>query len=61
MTKQRLLLWGVITVVLAGVVMPAHAAPAPKEPAPKVVGQKAGAVSALLPIATITRGVGRRR
>ncbi len=58
MTKQRLLLWVVITVLLAGMVLPAHAAPAPKEPAPKV-GPKAGAITALLPIATITRGTGK--
>ncbi len=58
MTKQRLLLGVVMTVLLAGVVVPAHAAPAPKAPAPKV-GQKAGAISALLPIATITRGTGK--
>ena len=58
MTKQRLLRWVVMTVLLAGVVAPAHAAPPPKEPAPKV-GQKAGAVSALLPVATITRGSGK--
>jgi len=58
MTKQRLLLWVVMTVLLAGLVLPAHAAPAPKEPAPKV-GQKAGAITALLPVATITRGTGK--
>ena len=58
MTKQRLLLWVVTTVLLAGLVLPAHAAPAPKEPAPKV-GQKAGAITALLPVATITRGTGK--
>ena len=58
MTKQRLLLGVVMTVLLAGLVVPAHAAPAPKTPAPKV-GQKAGAISALLPVATITRGTGK--
>ncbi|MBZ5627866.1 MAG: FecR domain-containing protein, partial [Acidobacteriia bacterium] len=58
MTKQRMLLWIVITVLLAGMVLPAHAAPGPKEPAPKV-GQKAGAITALLPIATISRGTGK--
>jgi hypothetical protein len=58
MTKQRLLLWVVMTVLLAGLVLPAYAAPAPKEPAPKV-GQKAGAISALLPVATVTRGTGK--
>ena len=58
MTKQRLLLGVVMTVLLAGLVVPAHAAPAPKAPAPKV-GQKAGAISALLPVATITRGTGK--
>jgi FecR protein len=58
MTRQQLLRWVVITVLMGGAVLPAHAGPGPKEPAPKV-GEKAGTVSALLPIATVTRGTGK--
>ncbi len=58
MTKQRLLLSVVVTAMVAGMVLPARAAAPPKETAPKP-GQKAGAITALLPIATVTRGVGK--
>jgi len=58
MTKHRALLWILITVLLAAVAIPAQAAAPPKEPAPKV-GQKAGSITALLPVAHIVRGAGR--
>ncbi len=58
MMKQRLLLSVVMTIVIAGPALPAFAAPAPKVPTP-TVGRKAGAISALLPVATITRGAGK--
>ncbi len=57
MTKQRLPLVFVITMLLAGYAMPVTAAAPPKEPATRVT--KAGSITALLPVAQIVRGAGR--
>lgn len=60
MKKQRLPLLTIVT-LLFGVIVPAAAA-APPAPAPsRTTGQRAGAITALLPIAHIVRGVGQAR
>ncbi|MGI9102043.1 MAG: FecR domain-containing protein [Terriglobales bacterium] len=59
MKTQRAFLWIVIMLVLMGIVLPAQAAPPPKEPTPKV-GPKAGTITALLPVATVSRRVGKQ-
>jgi hypothetical protein len=56
MTKHRVPLWIVTGLVLVGMVTPAVAAPPPK-----ATGPQAGSISALLPVATIDRGIGRAR
>jgi hypothetical protein len=58
MTKPRLPLLLMTALLLAGLALPAEAAAPPKEPTPKV-GQRAGIISALLPVAHIVRGAGR--
>ena len=58
MTKHRVLLWILLGVMTVSAAVPALAAPAPKEKTPPV-GQRAGAISALLPVATVTRGTGK--
>lgn len=58
MTKHRVLLWVLSGVLMVSGAVPALAAPAPKEKAP-AVGPRAGQISALLPVATVSRGSGK--